>query len=730
MRRAYVLGICAAGLLAACEEGPEQIYKPNPSTADFTRFNGWKDPGKVNPGDMPFAITSSGQKTGTTKICEADELQNRWKKMIREAILPGTGMGGLDMRGTPKWSGLTIDDAQKTLCQAYVAGEDIYFWGDNNELIAFFDTKTRIIDSLGAFPGYEGKVTAQPYEFGVNLQVQKDGKDLSDPFTDDAIKNMNIALLKAFRPEVANPDQRNCVELSTCYVRDWNTQKLLVFLDLGLYVAIEPEQQKITTIQLALQRNFDFGRGDVKFEGLPVSGLPPTPKIAYSGTCNPTLGMTWGHIKSNCLGIDPEEKALMQPVWSNEAIYADMGGLSVYMTRPTLPADQVIADGTRAVESDKIVALGFNQLYAGRLMIDRKPLCDEYWKSVAAAAQKLVPALDMTPVFAKLAPKKDTAGLTNKLTIGTQRIEDCTGSTCADATLTIRTRQLVEAEAKKLGPVPAAFKDPNFYVEILIREFLRLFNDNKAPGPSEIYLFAADETAQVLYGRLARKIGGERYAATVVYQNVSDQLLAVFFKQGALRTEDVLFKDAELSPPYDGVFRLWSLAKSPRLGLGPKPTLFPKKVMQEIQRAVINVQLDKATDVLVSYHKEDSLSGYSVPIEGKRSLFVPAAYYGFSGNVVGASIWASGKDGIKKAVSSGAFYDQLDFCGLKVGLWDPVDNLLNSLPADCSNIIGYSENGKFVTGISTYVQTTPYKIGLRLAFLAKRINGAYYWAEQ
>ena len=40
-----------------------------------------------------------------------------------------------------------------------------------------------------------------------------------------------------------------------------------------------------------------------------------------------------------------------------------------------------------------------------------------------------------------------------------------------------------------------------------------------------------------------------------------------------------------------------------------------------------------------------------------------------------------------------------------------------------------SSNGKILYGASTYIQTTPYKIGLRLSTTAGRIDGATYWAE-
>jgi hypothetical protein len=256
---------------------------------------------------------------------------------------------------------------------------------------------------------------------------------------------------------------------------------------------------------------------------------------------------------------------------------------------------------------------------------------------------------------------------------------------------------------------------------------LKIFNDGKAPTATELYMFFGDDTAQVMYGRLARKFAGARHSVTVAFHNKSDQLLTLFFKTGALRTENVLFRDAELTNT-DGVFRLWNLAKSPRIGLAK--VLFPKTVNIATQNAVVTLPLDPTTDVLAAYHKEDSLSGYSTPIEGQHDLFNPAAYFGFSGNVVGAALHASGKDGIIKSVASGAFYDKLDFCGVKVGLFDSVDALIKALPSTCDDILNYSENGKTLVAMSTIVQTTPFKIGLRLFFTAGRVDSARYWAEQ
>jgi hypothetical protein len=674
-------------------------------------------------------MTTSGQKTGTVKICEADELAKRWTAMIKKPMVPMEGIGGLDMKGTPKWAGLTIDQAQQTLCQAEVIDVDLYYWGDNAEVIAFFDTQTRLIYGMGAFVGYEGKINADNYELGINSPIMKDGKELTDPTSDANIRDMNRVFLKAYRPEVPNPEQRDCVALSTCYVTDWNTMKLFVFLDLGLYIAIEPKAQKIYTVQIYLERNFDFTKGDVKFEAPtmpPAGSLPPTPKIAYSATCQPALGSTWDHITQNCLGIDPVEKALSQPWWSNEAIMVDMGSLSVFLTRQ-LATDAIFPIGVKPEAKDQIIALSLGGNYEGKLHISRTDLYGAFLADVAAQIKALYPAVDLAPSFAKLKPKEVKAGDAATLSMGTQRITDCTVTPCADATLTIRTRELVEAAVKAAGAVvPESLKNPNFYTEIFLRHFLTTFNDGKTPSPAEVYFYFGDDTAQYLYARLSRKFAGERYIMVVVYRHNNDQILGLTVKKGALRTEDVLFKDAEASSA-DGVFRLWSLAKSPRLGLAQK--LFPDKVLPSIQSAIVTVPLTPAKQVLVGYHKQDTLAGYSIPIDGQHDLFNPSAYFGFSGMAIGAGIYASGKDGIIKSVASGSFYDKLDFCNAKVGLFDPIDAVVKALPTSCDTILSYSENGKLLTMMSTYVQETPYKIGLRLYFTAGRVDSARYWAE-
>ena len=734
MRRylSFVLGVA---LIAGCEEGPEQIYKPLPDNFNPEMYNGRTAGGHVETGTQDFTWSTSGKQEDTAKICEGDEQAKRWAKMVKEPIIPTRGAGGIDLRGNPEWTGLTLDDAQQILCQASPWDDGLAYWGDNAEMVVIYDTKTRVIDRLYLLPGYEGTIEAGGYVVALNQQVMKDAAPVIGPTTNqDMLRKLNIAMLKKYRPEVKNPDQRDCVALGTCYVEDWYTSKRFRLLDLMLDFDMEPETERITGLGINLIRDFDFAKNPATFVSspMPAAGLPPVPLIKTSTGCALTLGVPWSHVTGKCMDIDPEAKALVRPVWSNEALGADMGSMYLYLERPSLAADAVIPDTTtKAAATDVVAAIEFNQFHKGPLSISRNTLFAAYFARVVAAVQALLPSVDMTAKLANLKPYGDGT----QLTLGPRRIEDCNETPCEQTTLTKRVRQLVEDEVKAAGlTLPDAIKnEKNFFVEPFMRELIKTFNDDKEPTSSELHTYVTSESAQILVLRLLRQIGGEHYTLFVYYDNLGDQVIYVYFKKGARRAEKALLADAK-DMQYDkkqgdGIFRLWNLANSPRIGLGKK--MLPSKTMPATQKAVVKVNTMPQVEALVNYLPQSGLSGFGIPIEGKRDKFVPTAYFGFPGTAVGASFYAD-KNGPIKAVSSSSFYDKLDFCGLKFGLYDKVTDQIPTLPSTCDFILSYSENGKYITGISTYVDSPDpaLKMGLRMWVTDGRMDGAYYWAEQ
>jgi hypothetical protein len=486
---------------------------------------------------------------------------------------------------------------------------------------------------------------------------------------------------------------------------------------------------------VGLKRAFAFASADVTFDtGGVAAGLPPMPKVPFSASCAPTLGSPWSQIATSCMGQDDPAKAKVQADSSGELAFVDMDGLGLYLSRPSLKADAILPDDVKPAPTDAIASLVFSTAYEGALKIPQGTILARYVAALVPEVTKLVPALAGAPeeqldaALAKVKPFGDAG----RIKLGTQRIEECDAAgTCQQNTLVARTRQIVLDAVQAAGaPIPDAIKDPNFFVRTYIAALMATFNDDKLPTAAELYFYPFDDTAERLYAVFARELNGQRYIVRTGYVHPTDNLFYLLFKQGPMRTEAALWKDAGLQQydgsAGDGKFRLWNLARSPRIGLATqikKTQEFP-----DLRKATISIKLGAlAEDVLVSYSEQNSLAGFGIPTEGQRDIFVPAASYGFTGNVINAHIWAT--DNIVRAVYSSAFFDKLDFCGVEVGLWDEADAFLKKLPADCDKIVTLSENGKVISAISAYVASEPYKIGLRLYVTANRIDSAYYWGE-
>ena len=254
MRR-VLLGLSVLLVVAAGCDQPSEIYEDRPSDYDPVAGNGL-DPitthytGTKGFGDETLDYAPSGP---TVEVCSDSEVSTKQTEMVNQPIIPMQGAGGLDMTGGDEWLGLTVDEAQTPdgLCQALYYGDGIAAWGDYYELIAFFDEQTREIDDILVRSGYKGTVEAGGFLFEINEAIEKDGIPLSrgdgssrDPRTEDNMREMDRALIRAFRPSL-DADQVDCVEAGSCYIIMSGTLPVLVFMSTGLYVVLEPVQQHI-----------------------------------------------------------------------------------------------------------------------------------------------------------------------------------------------------------------------------------------------------------------------------------------------------------------------------------------------------------------------------------------------------------------------------------------------------------------------------------------------------
>ncbi len=290
-----ILLLVPALLLSTCD-GPEEIYTPLPDNFNPTRANGLTKISLTYDGKKSFSDETREVITvgPSVEVCTDTELNDKWAAMVTKPIIPMVGAAGLDMRGE-NWSGLTVDQAQskEMLCQPSYMGDGVVAWGDNFEVIAIFDTLTRKIQDMLLWPGYEGTIEAPPYVFKVNNPIKKSGVPLDrtdgserDPRTDQNMRDINRALLRTFRPDVpGGPDAADCIETGSCFVITSGTLPLVVFIDVGLYIPFEPTNLRITQIEVALKRPFDFKTGTVELDRFPpfTDTAPATSLLALLG---------------------------------------------------------------------------------------------------------------------------------------------------------------------------------------------------------------------------------------------------------------------------------------------------------------------------------------------------------------------------------------------------------------------------------------------------------------
>ncbi len=182
--------IVLACFVAGCEDGPNQPFSPAPAGA----ANSWNGPsggglnadaGVVGSGTQNFDAGFGG--TNANDLCTADQEKAVWNKYFSEPIqIPGLA-GGIDMAGGPNgdgasgyqgagmpftydptketWTGATVEQAEKVLCQG--TADSIFYgetntlgWGENLEMSVLYNVNSRQITDLLFTYGYQGTADA------------------------------------------------------------------------------------------------------------------------------------------------------------------------------------------------------------------------------------------------------------------------------------------------------------------------------------------------------------------------------------------------------------------------------------------------------------------------------------------------------------------------------------------------------------------------------------------
>lgn len=766
MRRVSLGVLCALLLVWGCDE-PDEIYQELPDNFNPTVVNGNAPVSQYYRGEKGFddPTLAYGTSLPTVEVCSDSEIAERWAWMVNQPIIPMQGAGGLDMTGGEDFAGLTIDEAQSAdmLCQAIYYADGIAAWGDQFELIAFWDEQTREIFDILLWPGYKGVIEAGEFVFEVNEPITRDGVPLSrgdgsdrDPKTDENMREMDRALIRAFRPQL-NADEIDCVDAGSCYIIDSGSVPTLVFMSVGMYVPLEPVQQHIVQLEVSLKRPFRIGMGSAE-----VVGITPTisgTAAAGIGDCEVTFGTTWDHIEANCLADDSMAMAEVTAVYGYELLLVSMGGVLLYMERPDLAIDEILPIEPTLNASDNVTIMSINAAYEGEFSMPYSEVLEIFKANLDAAIRDEVPSLlpeDLTGVELLRTPNDPNlptdvaARYPDRLRPGGiyavfceddgPDIDDTYDSCLTDATgrpLMPLTYTLQSLVSSALGAdVTTRLTEPSLYVQHFERALGQYFNGGVLLD-DQINFSASSGSPDRIYATVTIPDAGTSYTFNLYYGGNDDRIHFMNFQQGATRMEDVLLADAGMPTPSDpspsGVFTLNHLLDSPRMGLGATGTISIQESHPETRRALIGVMVGSSStlEVLAPYQEASSVTGYWIPTEGPQSIFQPADWFALYGNTISADFFLAPADGDTGelevvAITGNDFFGDIAFCGFQARIGDFADDLLESIQDanyPCEMIVRRSENREFITSLNDMDQQ------VRLLVTNNMINQVFVWAR-
>lgn len=399
-----------------CEDGPNQTYSPTPAGLG----NQWNNTGgtSVDPATKDFGYLHGG--TNAALLCDGPTLQKTWANMDNQPIIPPVGGAGINMAGPDcsltgggscSWTGLTIEQADKQLCQStnlgdlFGDGELTNAWGDQQEVLAHYLVSTHKIDFMVFLPGYNGTITAQgckgtvsdghSYVLPIYTQVQKDNNNWEIDWNaakgpNDWRNEVTSALLCTYAPTLAiDPD---CNTSGRCIQGNFGDVNYLYIpvLGTGLWVlnanAPQPQASILYRIDGYLSKVMPYaGAGAfLKIGDIGPTATPP----ANGGVLNPQLnqpcvlqfGLRYDQFLQQCVQVhnDPTQdtaelnKLLGGLTHSTERFDFDVQGIDINFSDNSLQPDQVVLDTDLPHPADTSAKFLVDQSTIGPIVQDFK----------------------------------------------------------------------------------------------------------------------------------------------------------------------------------------------------------------------------------------------------------------------------------------------------------------------------------------------------------------------
>ena len=412
MRRFFAIGTLAVTVATsvACEDGPNQTFSPTPSGAR----DRWGDTdGGGYAEDKPKDYSAVGGVKNANELCTPIEKHAKWAEMVKRPILP-PALGGINILGgddkATTFAGLTIDEAEKVLCQStpigaeYTDNNPYNCWGDNCEVTLGYLASNRRGIQIEVHAGYKGTLEAKSrdgahkYIFSAdNLPITKDGAAFPLHWKDAVkvraeINELYDAISATYTTFIAEPD---CIATAHCRIADFDDGGgYFSFGTLGFLfrvsstIAAQPAPSIPERIILRPVKIMGYSFADtlLKFDATGEGPVATDPNALGTGkTCTVKMGLDFKTFRESCVQVwggtdkaangelknDIELKKLFGGIAHNDERFSfSIAGLNSNFSDKTLADDDIVRDKDRPSDDDVATTFNVSSSTLGRIAND------------------------------------------------------------------------------------------------------------------------------------------------------------------------------------------------------------------------------------------------------------------------------------------------------------------------------------------------------------------------
>ena len=377
----YLLLIFAATIFYGCEDGPRQVFSPLAADEVAPQSNGepWTQEGR-----KPYESESTGgDAVGRARFCDEQQAEEQIQVMALAPIIPDVSVGTIPLLG-PDGQPYLVDDLlgvpeDGKYCDPSQEYADAFVWGPTLEVIALFDTETRIVESVIAYQSYLGAMTGtvtvdgeavpiliQPREH-ISIgdtelteyasSAERNGN--ANSFLNEAnVTKMYGMVRETFFDDSPLPADYNCVEAKRCRIvytapnQETTPQDaFIIFEDSGIQVRMTPDgfvtlvfAEPVRVAPFEISTEIDLG--DDTF----------SPKLTSASKAGCVIDldaeMTWGEFKETCVTSEAALNRVSYNVHSQrDAVTAEFNGINLEFKRRTSETG-VLRDGEAPAADD------------------------------------------------------------------------------------------------------------------------------------------------------------------------------------------------------------------------------------------------------------------------------------------------------------------------------------------------------------------------------------------